>query len=522
MKIESLKIKNFRSYQNETTINMENLTVLVGKNDIGKSTILEALDIFFNDGAGIIKIEKTDVNVDAARNGDNETIISVCFSDLPDSIIIDSTVSTALAEEHMLNANGYLEVIKKYKSGGKASVYIRAMHPANPECKDLLLKKNADLRRIVTGKGIDCENQSINALMRKAIWNYYSDELNLQEYEIDASKEDAKKIWERLSLYMPTYSLFQSDRKNSDGDSEVQDPLKEAVKQIINDEELQRTLTEVALIVENKLKEVSNRTLEKLREMDPAVASSLNPIIPTADKLKWGDVFKAVSISGDEDIPINKRGSGVKRLILLNFFRAEAERRNQEGNNTGMIYAIEEPETSQHSNNQRILIKALKNLAQTPNTQVILTTHSPVIVKDLDFDNLRLVYDGDNGKRILSVQPAVLQYPSLNEVNFAAYGEVTEEYHNELYGFLEFQQWLNDYKQGRTQRTYIYLKNNGQTATRNYIMTEYIRHQIHHPENHHNPHFTQSELKQSIDDMRCYIRSRAETEGMWEPIPDGQ
>lgn len=53
--------------------------------------------------------------------------------------------------------------------------------------------------------------------------------------------------------------------------------------------------------------------------MDPAVANSLNPVIPTADKLKWADVFKAVSISGDEDIPINKRGSGVKRLVLLNF-----------------------------------------------------------------------------------------------------------------------------------------------------------------------------------------------------------
>lgn len=46
MKIESLKIKNFRSYREETIIHFDDLTVLVGKNDIGKSTILEALDIF--------------------------------------------------------------------------------------------------------------------------------------------------------------------------------------------------------------------------------------------------------------------------------------------------------------------------------------------------------------------------------------------------------------------------------------------------------------------------------------------
>lgn len=519
MKIVSVKLKNFRSYKDETLICFNDLTALVGKNDIGKSTILEALDIFFNDGNGVIKIDKNDLNIYATRDADNETVISVCFSELPETIIIDSTVETTLSDEYMLNADGLLEIVKKYKNGGKASVFIRASHPANPECKDLLLKKNADLKRIITGNGIECENQSINAVMRKAIWRHYADNLALQEIEIDATKEDAKRIWDKVALYLPVYSLFQSDRKNSDGDSEIQDPLKEAVKQIINDEDLQETLSSVAQIVETKLREVSSRTLEKLREMDPAVANSLNPVIPTADKLKWGDVFKAVSISGDEDIPINKRGSGVKRLVLLNFFRAEAERRAEEGDNTGIIYAIEEPETSQHSNNQRILIRALKELSQADNTQVILTTHSPNIVKELDFGNIRLIYGDENGKHVLSVEPAVLQYPSLNEVNYAAYGEATEEYHNELYGFLEFQQWLNDYKVGRPQRPYIYVRN-GNLRTWNLDLTEYVRHQIHHPENHNNAHFTRAELMQSIEDMRSYIRGRAEAEGIWDPIPD--
>ena len=46
MKLKSISIENFRGYQDKTTINFDDLTVLVGKNDIGKSTILEALDIF--------------------------------------------------------------------------------------------------------------------------------------------------------------------------------------------------------------------------------------------------------------------------------------------------------------------------------------------------------------------------------------------------------------------------------------------------------------------------------------------
>ena len=124
--------------------------------------------------------------------------------------------------------------------------------------------------------------------------------------------------------------------------------------------------------------------------------------------MKWADVFKNVSITSDENIPINKRGSGVKRLILLNFFRAEAERRLQESNTTSIIYAIEEPETSQHTENQKKLIKAFLELASAPNTQIIITTHSANIVKELEFSHLRLISLQDTEKTIANVLPSAV------------------------------------------------------------------------------------------------------------------
>lgn len=517
MKIHSMKIKNFRAYSNEVEIFFNDLTVFVGKNDIGKSTILEALDIFFNDGKGVVKLEKSDVNIEQQRQDNQETIITICFEDLPERIIIDSTVETTLVEEYLLNEDGFLEVEKKYKNGGASKVFIRAKHPTNDKCKELLLKKNADLKKIVQTEEITCDNQTVNSLLRKAIWQHYSQELNLEELEIDASKEDAKKIWDKLSTYLPIYSLFQSDRKNSDGDNEVQDPLKEAVKQILADEELQNTLISIANEVQIKLQEVANRTLDKLREMDSDVANSLNPVIPTAQSLKWQDVFKGVSISGDEDIPINKRGSGVKRLVLLNFFRGEVERRFNEGDNTGVIYAIEEPETSQHADNQRKLIDALKTLADAMNVLVILTTHSAFIVKQLDFSNLRMIINNQGNKEIINVLPGQLQYPSLNEVNYVAFNDVTEEYHDELYSYIEFQGWKNNYITGKPTRLYHRQKPDGSLKDEQKILTEYIRHQIHHPENHHNIRYTIEELKQSIDEMRDFINNIATTQPVTEP-----
>lgn len=510
MKIHSMTIKNFRGYRNETMIPFQDMTVFIGKNDVGKSTILEALDIFFHDGKGTVKIEKTDVNNQEQRYDNLETIISITFDDLPDQIVIDATARTTLHSEFLLNSERRLEVIKVFRGAtGTPRVFIKAVHPTNPVCAGLLLKKNNELRRIVNGQNIPCENQANNVCLREAIWRYYQDDLQLQEVMIDASKEDAKAIWEKLAVYMPVYSLFQSDRKNSDGDSEVQDPLQEAVKEIISDPQLQAAFADIANVVTRKLQEVSDRTLAKIREMDPAIATSLNPNIPPASTLKWADVFKKVSITGDEDIPINKRGSGVKRLVLLNFFRAEAERRLEEGNNTGIIYAIEEPETSQHSVNQKILIQALQTLADMPDVQVVLTTHSGIIVKHLQFSDLRMVTDVNGQKSVQEIEPGVLLYPSLNEVNYLAYGEAVEEYHDELYGFLLYNHKLDEYNQGREEVLYIPLDNNGIPRPNPWRITrtEYIRHQIHHPENHHNPRFTSEQLQESIRAMREFIQT---------------
>lgn len=502
MKIKTVRVENFRAYKSETTFELNDLNVIVGKNDIGKSTVLEALDIFFNENKGTIKIDKDDVNKSCKEEGNTEIKISVVFEELPETLTIDATNPTTLESEYLLKSDNTLEIVKKFPNAGKEKVFIKANHPTNASCSELLLKKNADLKKLLTDE-IECEDKTKNATIRKALWNHYSEDLQLNEIEIEIAKLDAKNTWEQLKKHMPLYSLFQSDRKNSDGDSEVQNPMKLAVAEILKDNELRENLNKVAQEVEKKLIEVSNKTLEKLNEMNPEIAESLTPIIPSPESLKWVDVFKSVSITGDQDIPINKRGSGVKRLILLNFFRAEAERRQKETNVPSIIYAIEEPETSQHPNHQRKLIEAFIELSKAAKTQVILTTHSPAIVKMLDFEHLKLIKDGEE-KEVINIERSNLPYPSLNEVNYLAFGESNDEYHNELYGFIESEELLFEYKQGKTKILYKKQKS-GRIIEQQIILSEYIRHQIHHPENKANERFTFKQLQNSIGEMRTFI-----------------
>lgn len=513
MLIKSVTLKNFRGYRSETTVLFSNLTTFVGRNDIGKSTILEALDIFFNEGKGCISLDKEDINKRASSEGDDEIIIAVEFFKLPDSLVIDDSNRTTLAAEYLLTESNTLKIVKRYPKAGREKVYIRAKHPTNAVCCDLLSKKITDLKTILNRENIECEDQTRKAVIRTAIWNHFADNLNLEEKEIDVTKEDGKTIWESLKKFLPVYSLFQADRSNNDHDKEIQDPLKEAVKSILKEENVAQMCQQIAEHVTTKLQEVSNHTLDKIREMNPELANSLSPNIPSFTDLKWSDLFKNVSIAGDNDIPINKRGSGVKRLILLNFFRAEAERMQSNTESDGLIYAIEEPETSQHVAHQKILMKALIDLANNENVQVVLTTHSSYVVKQLKFDNIRLVKEKeeDREERIVqAIEPSQLPYPSLNEINFTSFGEVTEEYHDELYSYLYSNKtdgikWIEEYKNGKTTVDYIRELPNGTTKTEQKTLTEKIRHQIHHPENCHNEPYTETEIRQSIEDKRAFI-----------------
>jgi predicted ATP-dependent endonuclease of OLD family len=506
MKIKSVTVNRFRGYEKPVKVEIEDLCVLVGKNDKGKSTLLEALDIFFNEGKGCVKLDKEDINKSCLANGNDCIEIEVEFSDLPPKIIIDTTNETTLQNEYLTTQAGTLHVIKRYPAAGKEKVFIKARHPANTECKDLLQKKIQDLRKILEDQGLSCPDKTKSAQLRQSIWHGQKT-LDLQDQEIEVAKIDSKNVWEQLKAYMPLYTLFQSDRKNTDSDDEVQDPMRIAVKEILGDPQIQKTLADVAETVKKRLDLVANRTLAKLTELNPSIANSLTPQLPDLSGLKWVDVFKSVSISGDNDIPINKRGSGVKRLVLISFFRAEAERRQSESSLPNIVYAIEEPETSQHPDHQRGLTDALIELSKARNTQVLLTTHSPEIVKRLRFEDILLVSSEVEGK-VSRIKKHELPYPSLNEVNFAAFGEATFEYHNELYGFIEAESKLNEYRAGKATRPYNKVRRDASIEAQQIILTEYIRHQIHHPENTNNPVFTEAELIESIQHMRDFIRAQ--------------
>lgn len=389
MRLRRLLLENFRCYAAETTIDFVDFTALVGRNDVGKSAVLDALEIFFGSRAP----DKGDVSNTA--NG-NPIRITCEFDLLPTAIVIDADFETTLAAEYILRANGNLAIRRTYANATAKLVSTEALanHPSSQEADDLLLLKRAELIGRANALGIQVPAGNANAPLRAAIWQHFAD-LNLAERYINLEKEGAKQIWSSIETLLPTFALFRSDRESSDQDPEAQDPLKGAIREAIG--MVAEQLAHIQATVEAEVQRIANATVAKVKEMDPSIAETLRPVVTTK---KWESLF-STNITGDENVPINKRGSGVRRLILLGFFRAKVEQIAENREAGHVIYAIEEPETSQHPRNQRMLLAALTELAAL-GRQVIVSTHTPTLARGLPEDSLRLIERNDDNTRTIS------------------------------------------------------------------------------------------------------------------------
>ncbi len=119
MRLRSLKLTHFRDCR-ATIIPIDDaLTGIVGRNDYGKSTILEALAIFFE--SVDVKADKSDMNCFSLAEGADQFEIACEFDDLPEALVLDENAQTSLAQECLLNAEEALDrqnLQSKYRQAG--------------------------------------------------------------------------------------------------------------------------------------------------------------------------------------------------------------------------------------------------------------------------------------------------------------------------------------------------------------------------------------------------------------------
>ncbi len=387
MRLVKIKLKNFRCYKIEQEFLLDDLTAIIGKNDIGKSAILEAIDGFFNDS-----IDQSDLSADVEGNSIELTCY---FENLPVSVVLDTSVESSPSDEGLLNASNQLEVKKVFTFGGKKSIaiYIIANQPSDPQLENLLRMKNTSLKNFAQENDVNLDgiNKSQNPPIRQAIRNHIGGGRAICDLKVDGNvntDDNLKAIWSSLKKLLPVFSLFKSDKKFDDKDGDIKDPLQSAINEALALPEIQTLLQNVEEKVKEYSTDIADRTIEKLKNFDKDISERLKSDFNKDPS--YSKVFD-LTLLNENNIPLNKRGSGIRRLVVLSFFQAQAEKRKSEKNAPSIIYAIEEPETSQHPNHQTMIIEALSELSKQEDVQVFFTTHSANLVREIPVESLRFI-----------------------------------------------------------------------------------------------------------------------------------
>lgn len=207
-------------------------------------------------------------------------------------------------------------------------------------------------------------------------------------------------------------------------------------------------------------------------------------------------------------------GSGIEIVLTILLLRGLASE-----SKGGIIYLLDEPELHLHPKAQEKLAELL--LSEAASKQIVLATHSPYLIRSFmhpTVNKIVLRSDGSGNIGIESANAAGWQMfpwsPSWGEVNFIAYDMATVEYHNELYGWLQENHDLTDEKSTEAflvaksvHKTKSWIRERGGKEQAPYDITlcTYVRNSIHHPENRHNPGFTEQELLESTTTLRSVI-----------------
>lgn len=397
MQLVSVELAGFRSYRDPLMIPIDgNTTALIGRNDAGKSSILEALDIFF----GNSKLELSDFTVSSSE----DVKIACTFRDLPPAVVLDVNNSTSLSDEYLLDEDGQFTLVKTWTRSKLTapSLSVLAKHPRFTDGTDPLNCKLATLKKIASDANISEQaigDRRTSSAYRAAIWKnaLSSGAASLEQGPVPLSEGDGKSVATAISSYLPSFHLFKSDRAGTEADKVAQDPAHAVIKAVLSEHE--KELEELSNKVRYEVEAMLGEVVERLHDVAPRLADSLAIQDPSPS---WNKAFSGFQFVDGNNVPLAKRGSGTRRLVLLSFFRAAAERGIDDADaasgasyHRGVITAVEEPETALHADLQTDIVSALQDVGDLPNRQILLTTHSANLIRLVSATSIRYLTGGD-------------------------------------------------------------------------------------------------------------------------------
>ena len=400
MKLTKVIINNFRSFGESQIIELNNQTVLIGNNSSGKTTVLQALSKLFSDKQNDRIIKKSDFHLPkGSRPGENTR-----------NLFIET-----IFEFDELDGTPYSQAIPSFfehftvsKDGAKPFLRIR-------------LESSWEDDGTVEGS-IDTQFYYIS-----------SDEDTIRDEDKHrAPRKDLDKI---RVLYVPASRTPEKELGNASGSmlsrlvnsiNWTEDEINEITDKI---DELNNTF-----LSENGALTQINNEIQKSWELyhEDNRFSQAELIINSSE---MGAALRQIALkfsptTTEEAFTVSDLGDGLRSIFyfslvdsILDIELEITKDREENPDNPRFklippvltILAIEEPENHIAPHHIGKLIKRFKQLGNNDNSQVILTSHSPAIVKRIDPEDLKYLRIENNDRVLQTIVSDIQLPPAIDE-----------------------------------------------------------------------------------------------------------
>lgn len=399
MRIQSVHIKNYRSIQ-DVRLELTDITVLLGSNGTGKSSMLHALNWFFNGG----DLEHDDIT---ASSADQTISVEVAFAQLDE-------IDRKSLEKYGTGEAAIFTRTWQPNQGGKLTGRARAYNDFEAirdigGATELRARYNA-LREGNLDLGLPTVRSKDAALTAMNEWEQNHPE-QLDEATVSATHMFGFAGTARLAGRFGFAFVTGNENAASATEDSRGTLLAQLIERAADTNDIEDQVAGLKTSFEFDLETLLSHTYDStLRYVESAIASSLKQYVGAANVSLAVDrpeirvpnrriILRAND--GDHDTDVSRQGQGFQRALIIAVLQ-ELSGVSDVKKSSSMLLAIEEPELYQHPTQARHFAAVLEALARNEEqrTQVILATHSPYFVDAGAFEQIRRISKRHSGQGV--------------------------------------------------------------------------------------------------------------------------
>lgn len=399
MKIKSVEIKNFRLLKHITIALDDDVTLIVGRNNSGKTSLVDVFEKFI--GGERSKFWFEDFSIES------HTAFKAAISIWNELQALRKFPNEEEVQKKAVELKSKVPVISltleiEYTESDNLASISSFIMDLNPDRKDVCIRLEylpKDIEKLI--EALSKESKPIDFLKNNHARFYEEKVFALEKVSGSRKLIEKKSVLTDLVLSNFIYAQRHIDDQDVESSKKLSRSFEEFYNSHYKDknssDEMQALLNSTSEQWDEKYKEIFSVLLTDLKDFGYSGLNCHNLAIKSefeAGKVLRGNTNVYYEHDADNLLPESYNGLGFKNLIyiILQFISYGEKYNSKTPKPDFHLLFIEEPEVHLHPQMQCTFIKNIKTFIRAKkgwNVQVILTTHSSHIISESDFNAIR-------------------------------------------------------------------------------------------------------------------------------------